>query len=127
MRTHFFKDLPCGTHFRNVPFIRANDAHDDGELNRLCSIIYAPDERTGLPSSDLAVMLTDKVNPQIKDWIQKQLMSPISVDEPNSSINGQQVDDDTLLQLVRGSSESTAQYVSRVNDFIRSLNTKADA
>ena len=83
MRTHFFKDLPCGNHFRNIPFIRANDPHDDGELNRLCSIIYAPDERTGLPSSDLAVMLTDKVNPQIKDWIQKQLMSPISVDEPN--------------------------------------------
>lgn len=90
------------------------EVHDDSELKRLCDIIYAPDER-GLVNSDISIFLSKNANPQIKDWIQRNLMSPMSFDDAPRDMS-----DDEIAQYTRGRDESTEQYAQRLNDFYQS-------
>lgn len=108
----------------NHPFVDYNekDCRDDSELNRLCKLVYAADERTGLPSSDLTVLFSDSVPADIAAWVRQNLQMPHNLDGVSSIKNGQQIDDDTILQLTRGKSESREDYINRVNSFLVSQN-----
>lgn len=46
---------------------------DNSELNRLLSIVFAPDE-FGSIQGDLGLLLSDKVDPQIVNFIKNQLL-----------------------------------------------------
>lgn len=81
--------------------------------NQLLDVIYAPDPLTGLPQSDVAVYLSDKVDPAIREFVASQLMSP--------NPNPQGVDDansDILFDLVRQDGESVADYAVRVREIV---------
>lgn len=91
------------------------------ELDRLVQLVYAPDERTGLASSDLNVLVSDSVNPQIAEWVRSQILRPVGF-APSSIKNGQQVDDDTLFALTRDMNESQSSYVDRVNGLLKLWN-----
>ena len=81
--------------------------------NQLLDVIYAPDLFTGLPQSDIAVYLSDKVDPAIREFVASQLMTP------NPNLQG--VDDansDILFDLVRQNGESVADYAVRVREIV---------
>lgn len=99
-----------------------DDLHDDSELNRLISLVYSPDEKTGIASSDLNVLVSDSVNPQIADWVRTQLLRPVGF-APSSIKDGKQVDEETLFALTRNHGESQSDYVDRVNQLLIQWNT----
>lgn len=88
------------------------DLKNDSE-NQLLDVIYAPDLFTGLPQSDLAVYLSDKVDPAIREFVVSQLLTP--------NPNPQGVDDahsDILFDLVRQDGESVSDYAVRIRDIV---------
>ena len=102
---------------RNFNIAMADEVHDDSELNRLISLVYQPDEKTGISSSDLNVLVSDIVNPAIADWVRTQIMRPVGF-APSSIKDGQQIDDDTLFALTRDMNETQSSYVDRVNQLL---------
>lgn len=88
------------------------ESKNDSE-NQLLDVIYAPDPFTGLPQSDIAVYLSDKVDPAIREFVASQLMSP--------NPNPQGVDDansDILFDLVRQDGESISDYAVRIREIV---------
>lgn len=79
----------------------------------LLHTIYAPDPRTGLPTGDITYMVSDKVNPQVKQFILDNLMMDTSSAKTPSVPDG--ISDDALFELSRGHNESLADYVGRLN------------
>lgn len=108
----------------NSPVPRSNVelVRDDSELHRICQLVYAPDEKTGLPSSDLMILFSDSVPADIADWVRKNLQNPHDLGGVSSVVQGQDIDDDTLLELTRHRDESSAQYIDRVNMYLRKIN-----
>lgn len=101
-----FVGLPCIVDVTEVE--SKNDA-----ASQLLDVIYAPDPFTGLPQSDIAVYLSDKVDPAIREFVASQLMTP--------NPNPQGVDDvnsDLLFDLIRQDDESVSDYAVRVNEMI---------
>ena len=92
--------------------IEEAEVKNDAE-NQLLDVIYAPDPFTRLPQSDVAVYISDKVDPAIREFVASQLMTPNpdfkGVDDTNSDI---------LFDLVRQDGESTADYAVRINNLI---------
>ena len=82
----------------------------------LLSLVYAIDERTGLPTGDLQYLVSDKANPQVKEFILANLMQDVS-SAKNIAANGVLSDDD-ILELSLGHNESLDSYVNRLNESI---------
>lgn len=79
----------------------------------LLSIVYAPDERTGLPCGDINYYVSERVNPDVREFILANLMRDVSVAKNIANPSG--LSDDALLELSRGSSENVDDYVLRLN------------
>ena len=77
------------------------------------SMIFCPDS-SGLPSGDLALYLGDKVNPEVRDYIQKNLLGVV----PHENLSTLDVDDDVIMNLTRGSDESRQAYIARINQYM---------
>ena len=93
----------------------------DDEISHLVSLVYKPDERTGLASSDLNVLFSDSVPSAIADWVRSQVMRPVGF-AASSIKNGVQVDDDTLFALTRDMNETTQGYINRVDGLLKQWN-----
>lgn len=120
----FIGSVPC----LELPIIRSipkrKRVEDASELGRLCKLVYACDPRTNLPSGDLQVLFSDNVNPDIRDWITRQLLQPVDFNSVSSFKQGQQLDDETILSCMRKRGESSHEYISRMDDYLRSINNK---
>lgn len=113
---------------RLVPQIGASSVSVDDKLadvkdkdSQLLDYIYALNPVSGLPQGDLAVYLGDKANPQIKAFIQANLMNEIS--EGKSEMNLSQdvlnkfretISDDDIAAFSRNHGESKEEYADRM-------------
>lgn len=88
-------------------------AREKTERDRVCELIFVKDPRTGLPCSDIGMYMNPSTPPQVKDYIQQNIFG-----EGRISAQSTGVDDDTIAYLTRHSSETSDEYVSRVNDFM---------
>lgn len=86
-------------------------------MDSLLSIVYAVDERTQLPTGDLQYLVSDKANPQVKQFILDNLMQDVSAAQ-NVSANYNLADDD-ILALSRNQGESVQEYADRLNASIQ--------
>lgn len=82
----------------------------------LLSLVYRRDERTGLPTGDLSYLVSDKANPEVKQFILDNLMQDVSAAKNVSAPAGLSADD--VLALSRNSGESIADYAARLNQSI---------
>lgn len=83
----------------------------------ILSIIYGLDPVSQLPTGDLQYYVSDKANPEIKQFILDNLMRDVSsAANPPSKING--VTDDMVLEMMRRDGESSQQYMSRLNESV---------
>lgn len=75
--------------------------------------IFSVNPLTGLPDGDVAMYLSEKVNPDVKRFIEMNLHSPVDL---GSDTSGQFSDlsDDDVAEFTRASSESFSEYSSRV-------------
>lgn len=82
----------------------------------LLSLIYAPDPRTGLPTGDLVYLVSDKANPQVKQFILDNLMMDVS-----SAVAPKvpaELSDDDAFALSRQPNEDVQAYVERLNSSV---------
>lgn len=87
--------------------------------NKVIVDMFAPDKDTGLPCSDVHIMLQGSLAPELSEFVRRNLMQPM----PESSAP----DADTALALVRGKNESVSSYQQKVKNFIATnLNVKED-
>ena len=94
------------------------DVHDPNQA--LLDMIFAVDESTGLPQGDLSVFLGDKANPEIRNFIQSQLLqecsdvnglSGLSTDVTNKF---RELSDDDVAFFSRNHDESREEYADRL-------------
>lgn len=50
---------------------------DDNPEKQILGLIFAPDPLTGMPMSDISLYLSEKTNPQVRDYVQRFLMSEL--------------------------------------------------
>lgn len=99
-------------------FVPQADVRDPNQA--LLDMIFAPDPVTGLPQGDLSVFLGDKANPEIKMFIQNQLLhenstsqSPLDLsDEVRNKFHS--LSDDDIALLSRNYGESREEYADRL-------------
>ena len=101
----------------SCPIVADEPSVKKSDADQLLDVIYAPDSFTRLPQSDVAVYLSDKVDPAIREFVASQLLSP------HPETTGVSDDEsDLLFELIRGEDESVADYAVRVNGIIASDN-----
>ena len=62
-------------------------------------IVYSPDSKTGLPTGDLSYLVSDKANPEVKQWILDNLMIDVGSSALPSAPKG--LSDDDIMALSR--------------------------
>lgn len=85
----------------------------------LFDVIFAVDPLSGLPRGDVYQLLNENVSPEIREFIQMQLMSPTKIDGDTSGHAG--LSDDDVALFTRGSEESVYQYRERLIDHLRNV------
>ena len=92
--------------------VKIADEVEHKPKDTLLSVIYAPDVRTGLPTGDIQYYVSDKANPDVKQFILQNLMMDVS--SARNVTNPSGLSDDALLELSRSSNETFDQYISRL-------------
>lgn len=83
----------------------------DSEMDRIFKEIFSVDENSGLPKGDLAYYLSSDGNPQVKAWLENNLLKPRAA-ATGTTLEG--VTDDMLAEFARGSKESPEDYATRL-------------
>jgi len=91
------------------------------ERTKICEMIFTPDARTRLPSSDIGVYLNSQTPQVVKDYILDNIYG-----DTHRSIESKGVDDATLHELTRGKSETIDDYALRVTSFMNRQKKSVD-
>lgn len=83
----------------------------DSEMDRILKEIYSVDENSGLPKGDLSYYLSPDGNPQVKAWLENNLLKPRAAAR-GTSVDG--VTDDMLAEFAKGSNETAEDYTMRL-------------
>lgn len=79
-------------------------------------LVYALDDHR-VPTGDLSYMVSDKANPEVKQWVLQNLLMDVSAAASVAAPKG--ISDDDILALSRDPREFSQDYMNRVNDFAR--------
>ena len=104
---------------------KAKEVGSPDNLQLMFDNIFAVDPRTGLPSCDVAVFMSENTSPEIKQFIAANLMRE-HIGEVDSHISDG-IDDDVVAELTRGSSEGYAAYRNRVYKYLENERKKIDS
>lgn len=74
--------------------------------------IFSVDPRTKLPSGDIALFMTQNTSPEVRDFIQQNLMRPVNADTDAGKYDG--LDDDIIALYTRGADEDIYDYRDRM-------------
>ena len=106
-----------------VPQVDRKDKYEE-----LLDAIYSVDPRTGVPRGDLAVFMSKDANPEIRDFIQQNLLMDMSKEDgslslPDSVRNAfrRDVTDDDIAALSRNHDESADEYAKRLSDRVHDM------
>lgn len=91
--------------------------HDDSELMKVLNEIFSVDPVSGFPRGDISYFLSPEGNPQVKAWLEQNLLQP-RVKDSGTSIEG--VTDDMIAEMSRKSDESVSDYQSRLTSIFDS-------
>lgn len=97
---------------------------DDSQLKRVLDEIFAVDQDSGLPKGDIQYWLSSEGNPQIKQWLENNLLKP-RAKSSGSSIEG--VTDDLIVEFSRKSGESFDSYTSRLASLYESAKAEYES
>ena len=93
----------------------------DKDVNSLLNYIFGTDPNSGLPVGDLSIYLGKKCNPQVKEFIQANLMlenaqPDVSINMPDDVVNKFRsvISDDDIAFFSRNHGESREEYSDRL-------------
>lgn len=92
--------------------------------DQLLQYIFGCDPVTGLPVGDLAIYLGDDANPEIKAYIEKNLLKD-NTQDPGTGINDTEIvnkfrslSDDDLVKYARNHDETKEEYATRLRYYL---------
>ena len=83
-----------------IPFVKSDDI-----LSKVFAEVFAVNPDTGLPNGDLSYFLSPDANPEIRMWLENNLLKP-RMKSSGTSLKG--VTDDLINEFSRSSDESRA-------------------
>lgn len=89
----------------------------DGVSDPIQAEIFAPDPETGFPRSDIALMLNKDTAPEIRQYIQDNILRAIP---GTADFGSDDASADLALQMVKTRHESLVQYSNRLRDIVAS-------
>lgn len=81
------------------------------DLDSVMDEIFSVDERTGLPKGDIQYYLSKDGNPQVKAWLEKNLLMPRA---KSSGSSLEDVSDDLIAEMSKSVDETYESYVARL-------------
>ena len=96
---------------------------DDSELKAVLDEIFAVDPISGFPQGDIQYFLSKDGNPQVKAWLETNLLSP-RAKQSGSSLEG--VTDDFIAEYARNDGESVQSYAERLKGYYDSAKAEFD-
>lgn len=79
---------------------------------QLSELLFAPDPNTGIPRSDIALVMSADTRPEIAQYIRDNLLRP----DPYAKLGSENAD--VALEMVQGKYESTEKYVERLTQLV---------
>lgn len=76
--------------------------------------IFAVDPTTNLPKGDIAIYLSDKCNPQVREFIRLNLMA-----EHGNTPALPEENSDLLFDFIRGKDETVSDYARRMSQYFK--------
>lgn len=121
MKKDSYKRIDAFRRIEDSDFVEKQLDFNDVEESKspsdsLLKLVYARDERTGLPMGDLQYLVSDKANPQVKEFILQNLMQDVS--SAKNVVAKFDLSDDDILALSRNPNESVQDYAARLNSSI---------
>lgn len=95
----------------------------DDSLKSVLDEIFSVDPNSGFPRGDIAYFLSKDGNPQVKAWLETNLLSP-RAKLNGSSIEG--VTDDFIAEFARNDGESAQDYQSRLMSYYDSAKAESE-
>lgn len=120
LRLSFFSSIDVSV--VNVPIVEEVEP-SISPLDEVLRVIYAPDERTQLPNSDLGRYLSDDTPSEIRDYIKKHLFTDVSGNQIGASL----ADDDLIMEFTQDNSEYTSEYLQRVQNSLSDVRLRLAA
>lgn len=87
------------------------DVKHDSELDAVLKEIFSVDEVSGFPKGDIQYFLSKDGNPQVKAWLEANLLSPRAKEQ---GVDESVISDDLLVEMSRRDGETTDDYRSRL-------------
>lgn len=122
-RVNFVPEFPCAPEYEKKEVLVRNKFDD------LLDIIYSIDPRTGTPRGDLAVFMSKDANPEIRDFIQQNLMMEMPTIEGRGLVMSdalrnsftKNITDDDIAEFSRNSGETSEDYMKRLSDKVHNM------
>ena len=114
----FSQRLVCPSMVQCCPCVDSEDVHDPNQA--LLDLIFGINPATGLPEGDLSVYLGDKANPEIRNFIESQLLKERSDVHGLSGLSTEvtnkfrDLSDDDVAFFSRNHGESRQEYADRL-------------
>ena len=83
---------------------------DESQLKAVLDEIFSVDPISGFPKGDIQYYLSSEGNPQVKQWLENNLLAP----RMNSSKNPEGVTDDMIAEFSKKKNESASAYAERL-------------
>lgn len=113
-----------------LPSFPAKDIKDEKQedvrppYEELLDMIYSIDPRSGMPKGDLAVFMNGDANPEIRDFIQKNLMMEMPISEGQGLVMNdalrnsftKNITDDDIAEFSRNANETSDEYAKRISE-----------
>ena len=90
---------------------QVEDVKHDSELDAVLKEIFSVDDVSGFPKGDIQYFLSKDGNPQVKAWLESNLLSPRA---KQSGADSSQVSDDLIAEMSRRDGETSDDYRSRL-------------
>lgn len=106
-----FRNTPCAVFDNQSHIVKETDETDiiaTGD-NQLSELLFAPDPNTGIPRSDLAVLMSKDTRPEIAAYIRDNLLRPR---DHSAGVNNA----DIALELTQGKYERLNEYAQRLQE-----------
>lgn len=90
---------------------QVSDVKHDSELDAVLKEIFSVDEVSGFPKGDIQYFLSKDGNPQVKAWLEANLLSPRAKQQ---GADESQISDDLIVEMSRRDGETSDDYRSRL-------------
>ena len=106
----------------NEPYVEG--PLDDSQLKKVLDEIFSVDPVSGLPRGDIQYWMSSEGNPQIKQWLENNLLKPCAK-QSGTSIEG--VTDDMIVEMSRKANESANDYAARLASLYESAKAEYES